>query len=278
MSENTEEHWKDKCARYLDSMVPGPACPAGPLPQRDPPITPPVFGRGPFQYRHKQRVKTNAVDDARNAELASQNGVRRHLLLSSAHGVPFMAHARSKRECGAWFAAITCVVLAAMCIFTYAAWKYVKAAPVLRMRYQNECCRQFPAVTICNNNLLRLSRLPGSRFTNLSLVDVRLGNPFSTADEYVAPPTDKFNKLSEFMRIKGVKLNDRFIREIDQLNYIHNHVTHNNDWQEFYEHVPDLLNLRLMLHLSEKELNYLGHGESSLVVQCGMDGRPCRSR
>ena len=271
MSQSTEEHWKDKCARYLDSMVPGPACPDGPLPQRGPPIAPPVFGRGPFQYRHQKRVNANA-------ELASQNGVRRRLLLSSAHGVPFMAHARGKRECGAWFAAISCVVLAAICLITYAVWKYVNAAPVLRMRYQNECCRQFPAVTICNNNLLRLSRLTGSRFTNLTRVDIRRGNALSAADEYVAPPTDKFNKLSEFMRIKGVELNDRFIREIDQLNYIHHNVTHNNDWQQFYEHVPDLLNLRLMLHLSETELDNLGHRESSLIVQCGIDGRPCHSR
>lgn len=278
MSEKTsEEHWKDKCARYLDSIVPAPSrAPKPPLPQ-EAPITPPGYGQIPYRHRPEKRDKATA---AHGDEPALQDGARRRLLLSSAHGVPFMAHARSKRGRAAWFAVIACSVLAAICIVAYVGRKYATATPVLRVRYRKECCRQFPAVTICNNNLFRRNLLVGSRFANLSRVYIRRGNSQSAEDGYIVPPMNKFSKLSEFMRDKGVELNEKFLREIDRLNSVHNHVNQDDDWQQIYEHagINDQLDLRLLLHPSKMELENLGHKESSLIMQCTIDGRPCNTR
>ena len=263
---NYEEHWKEKCLRYINSMS------APPVPR-----TPGAAAVPPVPCRPHHQYPTRRP----RQPLTARQCLRLFLLNSSAHGLPFAAMTRHRAGVVIWCA----LILAASIVFLYCTshfvLRYSQSVPVEVRTVVKRCRYRFPAVTICNNNLIRKRILIGTRFYNLTVVDdipPTLSLPPIIRNKlYATPKFERLHKLNTFAKYIKSEISHGYLRRLDRLNAMYGNVHDENDWHRIYRTVDaaDVTQWRELLRISDLELRTYGHQKSGMIIDCNFNSKPC---
>ena len=228
---------------------------------------------------------------------------------ATVHGVSYLADSKTKIIRFFWLI----IILAALCSTGYFGYKVIKefmSRPyTTKVDLITRTSVDFPAVTICNMNRLRRSKLPNTRFESLIDIDGGLDLEgvdydwfFDWDEQWKAEWDVQYGNVNTTNSENPPKKNERRKRDtleapdhansqptvprrrratlVELKSYFYDYgldIANEHDWRGFYEKskADDFSDIIDIINPTEHELAELGHQARDFIIQCTFDKRSC---
>jgi hypothetical protein len=253
------EDWRKKCERYVNHV------------QSQHEDSPPTI----LRPRPSQAFTT------RDGGGTCHHEIRSAFLLSSAHGLPFAARAKNPFAKGLW---ITIFLGFCGCL---AYFLYLLVLRYLQFGFTTVRSFKaplpfdtFPAVTVCNSNILKRTNVENSRFK--TTLEKHSGDFLYNNDtKFDTPLIDvgDFTSLLTLLDENDITEPVQFLNQLDRLKDVRKRsFPSREDLYRIYADSHDMELVWWTLDLKESEVDALGHTYGETIATCHSNGRTCNTR
>eukprot|EP00057_Strongylocentrotus_purpuratus_P029394 XP_011683868.1 PREDICTED: amiloride-sensitive sodium channel subunit alpha-like [Strongylocentrotus purpuratus] len=230
-----------------------------------------------------------------NPKEGTQKIVKEFVDNATTHGIPRVLNASRPWHSRLFWCVVT-LILAGVFLYqgSMLVFSFINRPTTTKISIITKSKLEFPAVTICNLNMLRRSMLKGTRFEKLAALDQDhavsgigledsdyswfFSEPSSLGGETTDGETSEVDTTFPPNRGRRALNAESSYYSDDEYDYTDiEDIKDPNDWEALYNHskASDYTNFKNYVKPTREEMRMLGHQAKDFILQCTFDTEAC---